>query len=542
MSSATPSFETSRIEAQAVCLMATLAKRPAPLKLKPEDKQHIDALATAFRQGNKARAFKLSQAFYKQVLSPEKIAAAYAQIRALNLKGNADFQVVMDSLKDNCADILPDPSANLTQDQALKILLLAITQSDKNSISYIRRDDQTGKPRPTTFPLTENLILHFLAPFGDKQALAKKVLVFSKIAILGNPAAWVAADYMARKRQWEKVRSEAISAATRTPPSRPEPPQRQGRPKEIDQLRQALDKLLSEVDSRPAQEAIVQSFQVKQLKSMLQAYTSSEDNFQQNLSRLYSQHLSASQAANLSTRLLSNMKRLMLQLGTWKEEYWQAYQIDMQKAGIWEGQAWLDKWQAEKSGKQIIQKTGADYLVEEKTESLDDLLAKDQQRKDKQKGQQMLSTIDISQWVNRASNQPPAEIVKVLDALSQPTRFQELMQVAFEDNSWQTYPEVLRQKLELVFTELSQTDLDAIKEALVHGLSDDLLTTGQSMVARVELQVNKLALMFKKERKLSFPEALGRLQAQQAEDQARERLNSKAYQNSAAARYGQYSP
>jgi len=116
------------------------------------------------------------------------------------------------------------------------------------------------------------------------------------------------------------------------------------------------------------------------------------------------------------------------------------------------------------------------------------------------------------------------------------------MRLTFDDSSWQDYPEALRHKLQLVFTELSHTDLDAIKEALIHGLSEDELATGQPMMAHVELQINKLAQMFKKERKLSFPEALERLQAQQEEDRARDRLNSKEYQNSAAARYGQYSP
>lgn len=539
-----PTFTTQAFEAQAVCLNAALSNKKIPFKLKPEDQKLATSLLNAYRNGSKSRAFQLSKAYYEQVLNEDLILSAYRQIQSLALNGGAEFQIVMDSLKGNYGDKLPAEALQLSTQQALEILLLAITQSDKNSISYLRIDEITGKPRPTTFPLSQELIAHFLEPFGE-QALAEKVLVFSKINVMGNPAALVAERYWQRKKTfetekaaYEKAQAEALqrknSAASEVPKKEP-------KQQAVEHISQELDHLLQAAQAPEAQQAVLLSFQVKQLRALLQTHQTQTDSFASKLSQIYAQQLTPAQSAELSSKLASRMKRLMTRMGSWKEEYWQEYQLRMQKAGLWEGQAWLDKWRADKTGKQVIEKTGKDYLIEEKpVDTVGDFLRKSERLKDKQKGLQMLSGPEAHHWIHPEESKAPPEIRRILTALSQRVHLDELTQLSFEPSAWEQYPDALKQKLYQIFRDYSQTDLDTIKQELLKQLSPEMLEMGQSMIAQVELQINRIAVLCKKELKLTFVDAVERLRLQQAEIQAREKRNSRAYQNSAAAKYGNY--
>lgn len=537
-----PTFKAEPYEMQALSLIQLLKGQSSTITLKTEERRRIESLASALCQGNKTKALQLSAEFYQPLLSAEKAAAAYFLVKELKLSGNPDFQIVMDSLKDHYEQATSSKD-KLELDDALIILLLVITRSDKNSISYNRIDENTGKIRPTTFPLTQKLIYNFLEPFGDKQHLARRVLLFVKQNVLGNPAAEIAHRYQLRKAAYDQEKAAYDQALTATAQVKAEAkaPAKPTAAQDIELLTTEFDKMLEFVKEAEAQKAVMHSFQFKQLRALVQVHQKEPNTFSHKLTKVYSQHLSFEQSSQLSARLASRMKRLMNKLGNWKEEYWQEYQATMQKMGVWEGEEWLKKWRANKTGKQIIAKSGKDYLLEEKPVTVEDMLDKADKIKDKLKGQHMLSPAEAAEWLQRANpSKAPPEQQKVLDALSRTERLDDLIELALEPEHWQGLPASLQLKTYQLFSQLSHTDLDQIKAELSKGLEPELLDAAKQLMALLELQINKVAALFKKDFKLSYAQAIEILTRQADEIRERERLNSKEYQNSPAAQYARY--
>jgi hypothetical protein len=187
-------------------------------------------LANAYRKAQKTLAFQLSADFFAAVLDRSKLQMAYAQILAQPIIRHSEFQMVLDCLKELCAGPAEPLDKSLAKplplEEALQLLLLKLTHSDKNAIYYNRVDSCTGKLRPTTFPLTETLIDHFLAPFAETGEKAKKVLIFQKGLVMANPALLLAWEYRARKQKYEqeKARWEAVQAAKQARPVAPTGP------------------------------------------------------------------------------------------------------------------------------------------------------------------------------------------------------------------------------------------------------------------------------------------------------------------------------
>lgn len=546
----TPVFEYSQLEAQAVAVMELLAGRSPSLTLSPEARRPADALVQAYRQGNKLKVHQLTQTFYAQVITPGLCEAAYRLLASQHLAGNPDFQIVMDHLKESYGHTQP-LARQLGLDEALIVLLLAITRSDRNSISYNRLDEHTGKLRPTTFPLTEQLMRNFLAPFGDKSALMKRYLIFCRGMVMGNPAAWVAQGYRVRKQAYEQQRAAWEQArqakeARRKLPAQPEASV--GRITEVSHLSQEVAQLIKNSYDEKEKQALLHSLQPDQLLRLVKLTENAKPDaqahardFRLELENMYAARLTRAQASYLSARLSSKMKRMLESMGGWKEEYWSEFQTRMQQQGVWEGDEWLEKLRASKKGKQHLTKTGKDYLIEEKSTALDDMLHQAEKIKDKLRGQKMLSGVpDISVWQRPSQIRSTPEQRKVLLILSRPDRLNELINHVFPPATWEALPALLRQRLFEGFTLMGDTDFDTIKSQYLAAAAPDQYESAKNLITALELRFNQISTLFKQDLGMTFSHALEILNARQEDIAQREKQNSRSWQNSAASQYGRY--
>ncbi|MGE3725525.1 MAG: hypothetical protein AB7I41_08245 [Candidatus Sericytochromatia bacterium] len=546
-------FEVSSLEKQALLLTQGLKGKALPAQLPAPEKKKLEELLLAFRNAQRAKLLTLCEGFYQAVSEPEAVTKAYLVLNNQALTGTPDYQIVMDSLTESYGQsaIADKKGQEMPLDQALTHVLLAITRSDKNSISYTRTDAETGKPRPTTFPLSEKLIRNFVLPFGEKYLpIIQRVLVFSKGQVLGNPAGQVAQLYQLRrqafeaeKAAWEKAQADNKPQAptTRSPA---EISQKLAAQQATRSVSQEISGLISGTRNPDEKAAVVLSFQAQSLLNMLKNAQTSDGDFGSRLEKLYAQRLSADKAQLLSKRLASQMKRMMLKMDGWKEEYWSEFQTLMQKSGLWEGGEWLEKWRAHKSGKEVIAKTGQEYLIEDKSDPLADMLKKQAQIADKQRGSKMLGQedpVELPDWLNNANaTQASAEEQKVLQGLSRKDRFQAFAQVACPPGLWEALSAAEQTLLEERFLYFSHTDLLTIKNQILASNHTSSEVFKQTLAA-LELLIVKMSTLFKREFKLTFVQALEQFQAQKQADLEKARLNSKEYQSSPAAQYGKYS-
>ncbi|MBT9545371.1 MAG: hypothetical protein IV090_08280 [Candidatus Sericytochromatia bacterium] len=546
-------FEVSALEKQSLLLTQGLKGKALPAQLPAAEKKKLEELLLAFRNAQRAKLLTLCADFYQAVLDPNALTKAYFVLKNQALSGTPDYQIVMDSLTESYGTEVPTEKTGpeMPLEQALTQVLLAITRSDKNSISYTRTDAETGKPRPTTFPLSEKLIRNFVLPFGEQYLpLIQRVLVFSKGQVLGHPAGQLAHRYHLRKQAFEveKAAWEKVQADNKAQLAEPRSPaqisQKLAAQQATRSVSQEISGLISGARNPDEKAAVVLSFQAQSLLNMLKNAQANEGDFGSRLEKLYSQRLSADKAQLLSKRLASQMKRMMLKMDGWKEEYWSEFQTLMQKSGLWEGGEWLEKWRAHKSGKEIIAKTGQEYLIEDKSDPLADMLKKQAQIADKQRGSKMLGQedpVELPDWLTNANaSQASAEEQKVLQALSRKDRFQEFAQVACPPGLWEALAAQEQNLLQERFLYFSHTDLLTIKNQILASNETPSEVFKQALAA-LELLVVKMATLLKREFKLNFVQALEQFQAQKQADLAKARFNSKEYQSSPAAQYGKYS-
>lgn len=543
-----PKFEISALEKQAILLTQGLKGKTLPAQLPASDKKKVEELLLAFRNAQRNKLLQLCDEFYAAVFQPESLTQAYLALKNKSLSGTPDYQIVMDSLTESYGqNALTDKTgSDMPLDQALTQVLLAITRSDKNSISYTRIDSETGKPRPTTFPLSEKLIRNFVLPFGEQYlAIIQRVLVFNKGQVLGHPGGQLAHLYQLRrqafeleKTAWEKAQAESKVQGA----SPPQISQKFSAQQATRSVSQEITSLINVTRDPDEKAAVVLSFQTKSLLQLLKSVQQNDTDFGSRLEKMYAQKLSGDRAQALSKRLASQMKRMMVKMDTWKEDYWSEFQLLMQKSGLWEGGEWLEKWRAHKSGKEVIAKAGQEYLIEDKSDPLADMLHQQAQLEDKRRGRKMMGEdpVELPDWLNNNPSQASAEEKKVLQGLSRKDRFDAFAKVACPPGLWEALPESEQNLIQERFLYFSHTDLLTIKSQILasHPTPSEVF---KQALAALELLVVKMATFFKREFKLTFVQALEQFQVQKQAEQEKARLNSKEYQSSPAAQYGKYS-
>jgi hypothetical protein len=530
-------FNFTELEAQAVTLMQLLSGCPLTLTLKPEQLRRIETLAQAYRKHNKSLAFQLSEEFYTALLTPAILKQAYAQLLAQPIIRHSEFQIILDCLKDLCQGVESLSGPGMSLEKALQMLLLALTRSDKNSIYYNRLDTCTGKFRPTTFPLTENLIDQFLAPFGEVGQKAKKVLIFQRGQVMGNPAIIFAWEYKRRKQHYEQEKSYRDQLNDfQTSIVKPEPIKKSA-PRLISD---ELEKILSNCADRDDQNALKAALKPESFGQLLDAAQNPNHDFGKQFQAICLQRLSPAKASLLSARMSMRLKRMMTEMGGWQEDYWRDFQSLMQSQGLWEGQEWLDKWRTQKKGKQVLSKSGQDYLSDEISNPLDQMLQKADQMRDKQKGLQMLTPGDASFWNKPKTTPIPPEQRKVLAVLARTDRLEEMLALSVSNDLLARTPVKLQHRLYQAFGLYADTDMDTVKQQYLSDLEGDELDSAKRLITGIERTFHRLASLFRQDFRMTFPLALKMLKDQEELVRQREKMNSPKYINTPAARYQSY--
>ncbi|MEZ0369554.1 MAG: hypothetical protein ACAI44_10745, partial [Candidatus Sericytochromatia bacterium] len=512
-----------------------LAGRDVSRELREDHRKLAQALASALRRADKVMAYRLSAEFYALLVSAEELNRAYFRVHDEKVEANPNFQIVMDSVKEAHSHNRPPQVQSLPLDDALLLLLLAITHSDKNSISYSRIDENTGKIRPTTFPLTEKLIRDFLAPFGDKNALIKRVLVIQKGLVIGNPAAQVAWLYQQRRRAWEAEQKAQAEQARAIDAARPVADSKALQQQEIRFLCAEFEQMFNGSADPAEKSAQHHAFQGNQLKVLIEAAGEPKIDFKQRLEDLYSEKVTRQKAGLLALKMSARLKRMMVKMGKWEDGIWREFQGRMQELGIWDGSDWLEKWNSTRQGKQHLAKSGKDYLKKEKGVTVDDLLDQSDKIQNKLLGQKMLSGPDeLPDWLKQREYRASPRQRKVLEALARPERFEDLIELSFAPEEWEAVAPGLRRLIAKLFATFYYTDIDIIKELLLKTVAKEpekeLLESAKTVIAQLELSYNKVVSLFEQDFKLTWDKAIEILFAQQEEEAEKARLNSLEYQ------------
>lgn len=540
------SFQTDALEAQALAVMQLLAGQPLPQGLSPSAQRQVKALAKALQQGQKTEAFKCSQPFYKKLLDPELVKQAYLQISQLEIHSNPDCQIVLDSLRfQYSAAQLSARLSPLPLEDALVYILLVITCSDKNSISYLRQDSNTGRSRPTTFPLTPELIQHFLVPFElepqNLNQVLKRAVFLRKNTVLGNPAAEVVWRYQQRKTAFESTQVAQLQI-----PAKPTSQAVVTRPEKAGQLAQksarTVRSLLAEVQDPHEKAAVKDSLSPGHFYNLLPLSQQEDDSFQQQLRQIYTQRLSSNQADMLAARLASRMKRLLAEMGDWNEQYWSEFHTLMQGLGLWEGTEWLEKWRSYRKGKQELALMPMSAESEETRDLLAEMLRRQELMADKQRGRKMLGQTELVEidprWLQPPQSKASPEMQKVLIALGQTSNLVELVEVACPDGGWSELDKAYRKVFVKEFEAGCYSDLPEIKDRIL--ASARSAPQVKQVLAALELKINQIIRRLQKEPRAVFVDILQQLKIEEQALQEREKQNSLAYRRSPAAQYGKY--
>ncbi len=552
--STVPQLNASPLEVQAEALQSLLTRQTLSHPLEAAYQPLVKYLWRAFQTGKKADVFKRMAPFYAEVFSLERLQQAYHCLQRITVAHTPEFEIVMDSLKSQYEMTVPPmASSEMSVLDALVQVLLAITQSDKNSISYQRLDPDTDRLRPTTFPLTPELIERFVLPFeADKNAALQRSVYFYKKTVIGNPAAELAWRYaqrkatfqqeMARYQQLEQERQARLARELAAVPKASSEAKTR-----VKAASASVKQIWTEVKTSQEKQAVHYSMQPEHLYTLIAAQQQGEDAFQSRLKAMYTQKISPLQAGALSARLASKMKRVLAQMEQWDESYWSEFQGLMQQLGLWEGQAWLDKWRAHKQGKQALEPPKVEYVIE--TETVDPIAAmqaKEQRLADKRKGRRMLGleevdTAAMERWLKPAEVTTSPEMQKILRALGRTEHLKALCQLVVPAVQWQTLDTPHKRLLFRVFEQYAHTDLSSIKDEILCHTAEDAVGLLREILAEIELKINWMERHLDKDKRLVYKDAFEALTQLQAEIQQKERLNSLEYRRSAAAQYGRYS-
>lgn len=552
--STVPKLNASPLEIQAEALQSLLTRQTLSQPLDAAHQPLVKHLWRAFQTGKKAEVFKRMAPFYAEVLPLERLQQAYHLLHSMTVAHTPEFEIVMDSLKSQYDMTLkPVSTSEISVLEALVQVLLAVTQSDKNSISYQRLDPDTGRLRPTTFPLTPELIERFVFPFeADKTAALQRSVYFYKKTVIGNPAAELAWRYAQRKAtfQQEMTRYQQLEQERQARLAR----ELAAIPKasvevktKVKAASASVKQIWAEVKTPQEKQAVHYSMQPEHLYTLIAAQQQGEDTFQSRLKAMYTQKISPLQAGALSARLASKMKRVLAQMEQWDESYWSEFQGLMQQLGLWEGQAWLDKWRSHKQGKQELEPQKVEYVIE--TETIDPIAAmqaKEQRLADKRKGRQMLGLeevdpTELERWLKPAEPTTSPEMQKILRALARPEHLQAFCELVLPASHLQALEGKQKRLVFRIFEQYAQTDLSSIKDQILARAAEESVPLLREILAELELKITWMERHLEKDKRQVYKDAFEALAQVQAEIQQKERLNSLEYKRSAAAQYGRYS-
>jgi hypothetical protein len=318
-----PQLIASDTEIAAFSAMEALREQPLTYTLTSEQRKQVKELLQAFRRGTKENIYMLSQAYYQELaeqklFTPERLTSAYFQLHDLESTKDPHYhyRIVMAWLKDNYGQSRPTTLPPISLEEALAILLLAITETKESSLSFCQLQLAEGKQlyKMTTYPLNVTVIQNFLASIGTFPGLLRRVLIFRKQMVIGNPAGLLAHLHTQKRERWLKEH-EAWQAAEQLRLAC------QAQQEQVKQIQQRQNVVIKQTEQlydlcNDAQEEMAVAYACEaSIINELKAQAATPPNvFIKRLQSVYSQKLDAAQAERLAKRMAMAFQTLLQEL------------------------------------------------------------------------------------------------------------------------------------------------------------------------------------------------------------------------------------
>ncbi|MGE4234561.1 MAG: hypothetical protein AB7F43_14650 [Bacteriovoracia bacterium] len=477
--------------------------------LNKSERQHVESLIKALKSGDKKSAYKLSKGFYEEILDPLKVTAAYFQVFDLHLPDNASFRIVMDWLKDRYGRIKPAYLPVLPLDEAIVLLVLAVTQTDKESISYKRTQLVNGKEQEcsTSYPLKEAVIKDFIAPFGHIDGILEKSVIFHNNVVIGNPAIAVAQIHAKERERYEgelAVWEEATKQQEMAIVKQTEQAAKKAKTVVLNKLTALEDQLLALCETEEQYNAT--QYVLSSAINTLSVYTDAPaDAFLKRLENVYKEKLNPAQSRRLAERMYVALQSLLKELHRMT------------------GKNWLKSWIEAQNIKGKQHRTFLDF----KAKTAHDLIAweegRDAVRLDKNAGDAKMAEF-YAQSSSEVNNPyaPSRELTKVFADLKVPANIQGLIKFAFKEEEFHSshYPQLI----EKVFRAYPYPDYD-IPVIKANFLKDVGGKEAPVLWLDLEAVAMRISSLYKRQR-LDILAALEVLRKEDAEAKKRKRNKS----------------
>ena len=429
-----PVLITHPSEAMAHNLMNLLVHKKAPFDLSKPHQQIVSALIQAIRQGQKTRVYHYSQPFYETLFRDEDIIEAYFQIKHLNIQGNSNFSIIMDWFKAHYGNTLPKQGHERPLEEALICLILTITHRPQNSISYRRQDAKTGQMRPTTFPLSEEMIRDFIEPFQNQTHLLEQAVIFHQQVVLGNPAGTVQHRYQEKCRRiqqdqqtWDQLQKKNLHNNLPTEPSK------SNKPDTATNLQVRIEELYQHCQSTAEIRATQYLFRPENMAFLDSSAQPSSFRFTQQIEQIYAEKLTPEQAQKLARRMARALQNLLRELADQSGPDWMA---------LW------SKAQTQTESKKSAQNINNPKEIQ--TQIISDMLARARVQLDKLKGQKILSEQTSESMTDFQSEMSPSQRA-VFSELAEEQIFQQLRDISVARFDWEQLSATLQNALVALF-------------------------------------------------------------------------------------------
>lgn len=572
-----PAFVMTPLEKEAVAIAYQLDQKGQPegLRFAPEKQKQINEIVLATKNGKKDALMNPLQVYIGEIIGPkeeQRVAHAVALVEAKTfpLKENPDFTLVIQTLKEAFGSTQQKKVTWPTdRESTVVMLLLALTYTPKHALSVTLHDPVTGNPRPSGFPLNENLMQGFLSGFYPEKdevtekmrdATMRRALYKTRAKqFVPNPAAELLRRYRLRKEQYERDKQAFIDgkalAGLPTAPKAPKEDTTSKALKEAKQLAEDLNMLLL-VSEQDEQVAIIHAITPEVVRDIAKEEQTLEGakNIEARLTALYTEKLPPRKAMALAIRMVEPMRKVSVL----DRDALKTFIDIMQKNGhMPDGQEWFDRYNAGRTGyKQNPHAKGGHYVEERKLSPAEEFALREKKRKEREHARKMLGldgeTGSIAKWLEKNKGvQVAPQHTKVLDALMQEANVASLVEASGVSELWSALPTTLqlgwkeilarvtttRDETKLSFAFVKDMFLEMLEKYLKEHPEPELEKNARDFMAKFELGFTTVVNDHIRDFGMTFAKAVEQLKLREAQKAEADRKNSLAYKNSAAAGY-----
>lgn len=511
--------------------------KPPDKPLRPQHEKIANQILQAIKKENDKDIIKNSRQLYEQVCNPNRITTAFYQVQDLHINRRYHiFHLVMGALQKKYGKQRPAALLTTSLEDALIVLLLALTSSEEKVIHYTEEDPQTQNILHKAFSISAETIQQFLEPFMaspfkiDIKTLLDQTLIIRKQRVFGFPAGKIKYQhdekmeiYHAALAEYQKY--EAQRKENTTPNASYDKHQRSPKVKAQDNLKKAIQHIeeayCTTQEEKQAFQWVSETEQIKKLEPFIQG---TPVIFEQKLQELYRQKLSPEQAQSLAKRMVNAFQEILKSI---------------QELG---GKHWMKRWQKSQPKNQGKQNARAELISEQETTQaqIDTWMAQIAVQRDKKVGKEQLQAFynkeddtkeDVSEPFTKAHR-------LILTALAEEENLMALCSYAIADDLWEQLPPILEDALFALFEHFHDQDMIFIEEQWTAlGKREGYEKISYDIF--LALKHGFMELVRKHHHRNPLTETLEMLRKQQQDTEARQKFQSYAYLRTPAGKYAQ---